>query len=278
MIAKKNILFILLSICLFIIPASSLGAAYHEIAQEINKAFIAKKPCPLASQKIKGLLVAQAYEIQSAVVKLRENEGEVIMGYKAGLFSPAGQKRFGVTEPIYGTLFKSMLRWPGKIYLKGHVRMFVEPEIGFRFNKDITGPVHDIGTLKRAVAIVYPAIELPDLGFSNMKLLKGADIIAANAGARKVLIGKAARAKDLNEVKIRVLHNDKEIASGMGKNAGGDQWKALRWVVNNVLAKGGKIKEGYIVITGCLTKLFPARPGKYLVDYGNFGRIEFQCR
>jgi len=267
-----------LFLCLVMLPASALCGAYSGIAQEIVDNFEAKRPCPLACQKVGNITVDQAYEIQAEVVQLMVNKGEVIMGYKAGLFSPKGQKRFGLKEPIYGTLFKSMLRWPGTLYLKNHVRMFIEPEIGFRFGKDITNPVQDIMTLKRAVSITFPAIELPDLGFSNMKLLRGTDVIAANAGARKVLIGKATRSKDLNAVKIKYLHNGKEIATGMGKNAGGDQWKALKWVVNNVLAKGGEVKEGYIVITGCLTKLLPAKEGTYLVDYGDFGRIEFECR
>jgi 2-keto-4-pentenoate hydratase len=275
---RRIIVFMMLSICLFMVPALASSATYDEIAQEIDNAFVAKKACPLVSQKIKGLTADQAYEIQTAVVELRENRGEVIMGYKAGGWSPQFQKRFGLKQPIWGTLFKSMLRWPGKIYLKGHVRMFIEPEIGFRFQKDITEPVHDIKTLKRAVAIVYPAIELPDLGFSNMKLFTGVDILASNAGARTVLIGNAARAEDLNAVMVKLLHNDQEITSGIGKNAGGDQWEALRWVVNDVLAKGGKVKDGYIVITGCLTKLLPAKPGKYLVDYGSFGKIEFECK
>jgi 2-keto-4-pentenoate hydratase len=278
MIARRIFVLMVFSICLFMIPALGSSAPYYEIAQEINNAYVAKKPCPLVSQKIKGLTVDQAFEIQTAVVELRENKGEMVMGYKAGGWSPQFQKRFGLKQPIWGTLFKSMLRWPGKIYLKGHVRMFIEPEIGFRFQQDITEPVRDIRTLKRAVAIVYPAIELPDLGFADMKSFTGVDILAGNAGARKVLIGNAARVRDLNAVKVTLYHNDKELTKGIGKNAGGDQWEALRWVVNDVLARGGKVKDGYIVVTGCLTKLLPAKPGKYVVDYGDFGKIEFECK
>jgi 2-keto-4-pentenoate hydratase len=111
-----------------------------------------------------------------------------------------------------------------------------------------------------------------------MKLLRGVDLIASNVASRKVLIGNAAKAKDLNAVTVKLLHNGQEIASGIGKNAGGDQWEALKWVVNDVLAKGGEIKAGYIVITGILTKLTPAKPGKYVADYGSFGKIEFEFK
>ena len=108
-------------------------------------------------------------------------------------------------------------------------------------------PIHDIKVLKRAVAIAY----------SDMKLLRGVDLIASNVAARKVLIGNAVKIKDLNAVTVKLFHNGQEIASGIGKNTGGDQWEALKLAVNDVLAKVGEIKDGYIVITGSLTKLIP---------------------
>jgi 2-keto-4-pentenoate hydratase len=69
----------------------------------------------------------------------------------------------------------------------------IETEIGFRFGKDITETVEDIASLKKAVSIVFPAIELPDLYYSDMKQIIGPDIIATNVAARQVLNGKAGR-------------------------------------------------------------------------------------
>jgi len=276
---KKGIfVFIIISVFLLMTSASVLSGEYDIIAQKIEDAYINKEPRPLASQKLKDLTADQAHEIQTTLVKLMESKGEICMGYKAGLWATAAQKRFGHDGPVWGTLFKSMLRWPGTIYLSNHARLFIEPEIGFRFQKDIPKPVDDIKVLKKAVAITYPAIELPDIAYSDMKLLRGVDLIASNVAARKVLIGNAAKAKDLNAVTVKLFHNGQEIASGVGKNAGGDQWKALKWIVNDILAKGGEVKDGYIVITGSLTNLIPAKPGKYVVDYGSFGKIEFECK
>jgi 2-keto-4-pentenoate hydratase len=250
------------------------------IAQKIEDAFVAKKPYPLVSQEIEGPTVDQAYEIQAELVKLREDKGEVVMGYKAGLTAGPAQKRFRVKKAIRGTLFKSMLRRPGTLYQKDFVRMFIETEVGFRFGEDITEPIDDIKSIKRAVASVFPAIELPDVAYADMKLVTGSDFIASNVAARKVLIGKAVavKAKDLNAITVKLFHNGQEVTSGIGKNALGDQWDALRWTVNDVLARGGKVKKGYIVITGSISKIVPAKPGKYLADYGDFGRIEFEYK
>ncbi|MBC2743949.1 MAG: hypothetical protein HGJ93_13090 [Desulfosarcina sp.] len=93
-----------------------------------------------------------------------------------------------------------------------------------------------------------------------------------------MLIGDAVWVKDLNAIEVKLFHNGQEIAGGMGKNALGDQWEALKWVVNNVLARGGEIKDGYVVITGCISKLLPAKPGNYVADYGDFGKIEFEFK
>jgi 2-keto-4-pentenoate hydratase len=105
-------------------------------------------------------------------------------------------------------------------------------------------------------------------------------IIATNVAARQVLIGKAlpVNTQDLNAVSVKLFHNGQEIAHGMGKNALGDQWKALQWTVNHVVEKGGEIKNGDIVITGSLTPMMPVKPGKYLADFGDFGTIEFEYK
>jgi 2-keto-4-pentenoate hydratase len=267
-----------LGACLFMTATSALSASKAMIAEKIENAFVAKKPYPLVSQEIEGLTVDQAYEIQAELVKLREDKGEVVTGYKAGLTAAQARKRFGLKEAVRGTLFKSMLRRPGALYQKNFVRMFIETEIGFRFGKDITEPIDDITSLERAVAIVFPAIELPDVAYVDMKLITVSDVIATNVTARKVLIGKAAKAEDLNAITVKLLHNGQEVTSGIGKNALGDQWEALRWTANDVLARGGKVKDGYIVITGSISKIVPAKPGKYLADYGDFGKIEFEYK
>jgi 2-keto-4-pentenoate hydratase len=276
---KKMLFFcLIISVGLFMAASPALSASFDDAAQKIEDAYISKNPAPLSSLAIEGLTTDQAYEIQKKLVEIRVNKGEEIVGYKAGLTSAPSQKKFGVTEAVRGTLFKSMIQWPGTMYQKNFARMFIETEIGFRFGKDITEPVEDIESLKKAVAIVFPAIELPDLSFTDMKQIKGPDIIAANVVARKVLVGDAVWVKDVNSISVKLFHNGREIACGVGENALGDQWEALKWVVNNVLSKGGEVKEGYTIITGCISKLLPAKPGTYVADYGDFGKIEFEFK
>jgi hypothetical protein len=72
---KKGIfVFIIISVCLLITPAPVLSGEYDMIAQEIEEAYINKKPRPLASQKFEDLTADQAHEIQTTLVKLKESK------------------------------------------------------------------------------------------------------------------------------------------------------------------------------------------------------------
>jgi 2-keto-4-pentenoate hydratase len=271
-------IWVALWLSLHAVPA--LASSHETLIGDIYRAYSERAPYPMPSMMIQNITVDQAYDIQDAFVRKMQDSGETVMGYKAGLTAAPAQKKFGVSEAVRGTLFKSMLRWPGTLYRKNFGLLFIETEIGFRFGKNITEPVEDIGSLKKAVSIVFPAIELPDLYYSDMKKIRGSDIIATNVAARQVLIGKAlpVNTQDLNAVSVTLFHNGQEIAHGMGKNALGDQWKALQWTVNHVVGKGGEIKNGDIVITGSLTPMMPVKPGKYLADFGDFGTMEFEYK
>ncbi len=251
-----------------------------EVIQKIEDAFLSKKPCPLISQEIKGLTVNQANEIQAGLVKLREGKGEELVGYFAGMTAPQAQKAYGITEPIRGVIFKSMAGRPGALEQKDFVSriVIIEPEIGFRLGKEVTEPIKDLEFLQKAIVGVFPAIHFPNPVFTDQKLAVVGDIIASNAGTRKVLIGETAKVDDPNAVKVKLLYNNEEIANGIGKDALGNQWEAVKWVVNQVIARGGRVKKDCIILTGLLGKPAYAKPGKYVADYGSFGKIEFEYR
>lgn len=249
-----------------------------ELAQKIDGAFKAKQPLPLVSQEIKGLTVDRAYEIQAGLFKLREGKGDKISGYFVGLTDPAVQKRFGIQEPIWGAIFKSMVERDGiLLYRKDFRNILIETEIGFRIGKDITEPVKNLDSLKKAVVAVLPAFHFPDFAYADMKLIVVGDLIASNVGTRKVLIGETAKEDDLNAVTVKLFHNEAEITSGIGKNVG-DQWGVLKWAVNDIIARGGQVKRDSIILTGVISKGIPGKPGKYVADYGPFGKIEFEYK
>jgi 2-keto-4-pentenoate hydratase len=224
--------------------------------------------------------VNMAYEVQKAYVEKRLSK-EKIAGFKAGLTSEGGQKAFGVDAPLAGVLFESgKLMGDATVDTGMFTQLMLETEIGFVIGKAIPQSLNDVTELQEHINAVMPVIELPDLGFADMKQLKGVDIIAANVAAKQFILGqeKAVDGIDLNAVTVSLFFDGQEVNTGKGTDALGDQWQAALWLVNTMVEQGWKPEPGHIAITGALGKILPGKPGKYVADYGNFGKIAFEIK
>ena len=74
-----------------------------------------------------GLTVEKAYDIQKDLVKALVQKGDTVSGFKGGLTSEAGQKRFGVNDALMGQIFKSGELGPDAVVnSKDFVRLFIE--------------------------------------------------------------------------------------------------------------------------------------------------------
>lgn len=266
---------ILLILCLSAPPIVYADVA--EWADMLVNAHNRGEKIPLVSVQHPGLDVETAYDIQKAFVR-KQLENDRIAGFKAGLTSEAGQKKFGVTSPLAGVLFESgRKRDHSAIPQSEFKKLMIETEIGFVIGEKITKQIKDEAELRKHIRGVTPVIELPDLGFADMKQLKGADIIAANVAAAQFIAGEGKPFADnnLNAVTVTLSLDGQEISKGKGSDAMGDQWKAAVWLINRIVAQGYQITPGNVVITGVLGKMLPGKPGKYEADYGDFGKLSF---
>jgi 2-keto-4-pentenoate hydratase len=238
-------------------------------------------PAPvLSSGAAEPLATATAYHVQTKAVKTWLASQSPI-GFKAGLTSAAGQKKFAVNQPVAGVLLPgSQLKQQGQGYTvdrRQFNRAMMEAEIGFRFKNSISTPITNIKTLKANVAAVLPVIELPDLAFDKPAQLKGADIIANNVAAKHLIAGTDRDVKgiDINALSVNIKKDGKSLLQGQGRDAMGDQWRALLWLVNQTVASGWEIQPGQLLITGALGKMLPAEAGAYQVDFGELGQLGF---
>jgi len=269
---------VLLVLCLFV---GLVKAGEDEAINAIVEGRKAVKEFPLPSAQVPDLTEAKAYAFQGKLVKALVAKGDVISGYKAGLTSVEGQKRFGVSGAILGPLYKAGELGPDAVVeKKAFVRPFIENEVGYVIGEKITAPVKDEAALKKMVKEVFPAVELPDLRYGDMKNLKGADIIADGVGSSKYIVGKRMPADkvDVNQVKVTMTLDGAPFNEGKAEDAMGDQWKALLWLVNGALEKGYKIEPGQVFITGALGKMLPAKEGKYEGNYGPLGTLSFTIK
>ncbi len=273
---KLSIVVLILSVVITL----TVWAQVADLADALIKAHNEGKPIPVLSIQHPSLDVSMAYRVQKAYVEKRLSK-EKIAGFKAGLTTEAGQKTFGVDAPLSGVLFES-----GKLMgdITVDTRLFtqamIETEIGFMVGKAISSSLKDGAELKACIKAVRPVIELPDMGFVDMKQLKGIDLIAANVAAKQFILGqeKAVAGQDLNTVAVSLSLDGQEVNAGKGTDALGDQWRAALWLVNKVVEQGWKLEPGHILITGALGKMFPGKPGKYVADYGSFGKIAFELK
>lgn len=252
-------------------------------ATKMKSATQQKEPLPHLSQFFENPTRQLAINAQRRLVKQLQDDEFIIAGFKAGLTSKAGQKKFKVTQPISGVLFKQFsIDNPKNIRLKDFRKLMLETEIGYRLSRDITRPITQVSQLKTAVSSIMPVIEMPDLAFAHLSAITGEDIIASNAIANRYLLGKAISHFDdieLNSVKVKLtLQTTKQsnvVNKGTGQDAMGNQWKALMWLINERLQAGFSLKKGQFLITGALGKMVPASSGKYQADFGPLGNIEF---
>jgi 2-keto-4-pentenoate hydratase len=266
---------IFLSLC-FTTPA---WAGVSEMVDSLVWTFSSGQAVAVLSQANPDLDVQTAYQVQKGYVQKRVATDKVA-GFKAGLTTEGAQKAFGVDFPLSGILYDSgKLEGSPVVDGKAFRGMGIETEIGFVIGQSINRPVRDVEELQQKVSAVMPAIEMPDWRFPTPKV-KGVDLIAANVNAAKFIAGtpRPHQGVNLNQVNVSLSYNGQVLYQGKGAEALGDQWKAALWLVNSVVEQGYKVEPGHILITGALGKLIPGKPGQYVADYGDFGKISFEVK
>lgn len=212
--------------------------------------------------------MASAYRIQTAFVRTHQARDD-IMGFKASLTTQEMQQLFGIHRPLFGVLFKSGdLNNGSTISLKSTHRLEIETELGFIMKKPIYKPVQSVKELKQYVGAVVPVVEIPDVGFESYPI-NAIDLVAANTGSYCYLVKRDVNwiDKDLRHVSVTLFHDGEIVNQGQSKDALGDQWEALRWLVNQIVAEGWTIKEGHILMTGALGESVVATPGDYVARF-----------
>lgn len=190
-----------------------------------------------------------------------------VVGYKAGLTSKAVQERFGASGPVRGVLLEKMLLEEGTD---------VPADFGARpvFEPDLMVVVRDASIHKarthlevlRALSLVVPFIELPDLVVAEGEKLSASLIVSLNVGARLGVVGKGIPAQATPGfaaalAAMRVVMTDqkgKELASAKGAAILDHPLNAVLWLVQDLERSGIRLKPGDRLSLGSFTP--PMRP------------------
>ncbi|WP_226581009.1 2-keto-4-pentenoate hydratase [Acuticoccus sediminis] len=212
-----------------------------------------------------GGSVEDARCIQDLLVGELTGELGPVIGYKAGLTSAAAQERFGVDEPVLGTLLEKMMLPSGAT---------VPASFGARplFEADLLLVVGDAGineakTPEEVLAhlsSVRPFIELPDLMLAEGEPLDGATITAMNVGARMGVVGDDIPVDDamldtLKTMTVTVTDADGTmLAEAKGESVLGNPLNSALWLME----KGLTFEPGQVISVGSIGPLLPPAKAK----------------
>ena len=229
--------------------------------------------------------LASAYQVQAAVVDaLCARWGGERAGYKVAVTNPAAQRMLGVPHPVFGRILGARVhRSPLRTRAADYQTCLIEVEIGFRMAEDVPERAggHDRESIAPFVGDLYPAIELVEHHFADIKRVTPVSLAADNAVHGAWIHGEPVaswRDIDLAAQPTRLLVNGEENMTGSGGNVLGHPLEVVAWLANELPRYGLRLSGGDFVTTGVTTDgIYPASAGEHLVaEFPSLGRVEIR--
>jgi 2-keto-4-pentenoate hydratase len=219
---------------------------------------------------------ADGYAIQRALTDL---SGERVVGWRIAATSVAGQRHIGVDGPLAGSLLANRVLESGASISVEHNSMRVaEGEFAFRLGRALPprDRPYEMGEVLDAVEALCPTIEIPDSRYDDFACVGAPQLIADNACAWFLIVGRDAPAEwrdiDLSRHTVAASLNGAHAADGIGSNVLGDPRAALAWIANELCDFGEGLRKGDLVTTGtCIPPVAIAPGDSFQVDFGVIG-------
>lgn len=201
------------------------------------------------------------------VARLSRRLGPVV-GYKAGLTSPAIRSRLSVKEPLRGTLLRDMLLssdafLPRAFGARGFLEMDLVVVVG---DGDALQSTTDPVAASAHVKALHAFIELPDWVFRDPLRVGAGDIAAANVGARAGVLGPriewprpatglsgdaAWRHRLLAGLRLSLRDSRGQlVAAGPASLLDGHPMNVVVWLAQHLKAQGVVLRAGDLLSLG----------------------------
>jgi len=246
---------------------------------------------PPASLQVKDL--AQATQVQQALVRLKSNECGPTAGWKIALATPVMQQMVGLNAPIAGRLHqKQIVSAPAHTRQRDYGRLLIEFEIAVRLSRDLpaTQQPHTAVSVIDAVEAIAPAMEIADdrhADYSQLARL-GLYLVTDNAWNEGAMLGRFDKdwkrlldaplphAQDgLGRLRGEVFINNASVGGGHGRDLMGHPLQALAWLANEANARGEQLSAGDVCILGSLvSSKFPGQGDVLRFELEGFAPIE----
>jgi 2-keto-4-pentenoate hydratase len=254
----------------------SFGAepALSGALKNVREAYFAKRP---ASGLSTGMTYQAALQAQKEYIGLLEEKLGKRAGYKVGLVTPAGQKRYNISHPIRGVLFEKMLLPDGsEVPVDYGTRPILEPDLLVRVKDEAINDAKSAQEVMAHLSEVICFIELADGTFAMNAPVDAGVLTASNVGARLGILGASPKVENTKEFfdafgKMSLVLRDgsgKELSRVTADGVMGHPMNALLWFVQDLRKTGEKLKAGDVVSLGSPSPQVTPKAGeKFVLSY-----------
>lgn len=256
------------------------------LALELHEAEQNRKQLRHFSQRFPQMTIEDGYAVSRAWSRIKQEEGQRIVGHKIGLTSRAMQVSSQITEPDFGTLFEEMVYESGQaIRAERFIRPRVEVELAFLLKAPLEGAHVTINDVLNATDRVTPALEIIDARIEQLDRDTGEprkvfDTISDNAANAGIVMGGTPVKPDdvdLRWVSALLYLNGVVEESGVAAAVLGHPASGVAWLARRLHGFGERLEAGEIVLAGSFTRPVPLDTGDVVqADYGPLGTVSFQ--
>lgn len=248
----------------------------QEMAKTLHDARLNAQALPQFSASVKDFSRSDAYTIQEMGIRMREDQGEKVIGLKMGLTSEKKRKQMNLDAPLYGVLTDKML--VGKSYqIQGSIHPKIEPEIVFYLKSDLKGKVTREDVLDACEAI-GPALEILDSRYEGFKYFSMEDVIADNSSSSHYVLGPKItdfKGIDLKNLKMEMFVNGELAQSGVSSDISGDPVLSVMQLAELIAERDQYVPAGSFVLAGAATAAVNLEPGmKVELIVENLGNMQ----
>jgi 2-oxo-3-hexenedioate decarboxylase len=243
---------------------STIGAM---LARELISVHETPREVPPFSATHPGLTAEAGYEAARALHEHRVAAGWRRVGRKIGFTNRTIWPRYGVYEPIWGTVYdRTLIRATdnrARVALQGLINPRIEPEICFRLRA-----APSAGRLLDCIEWMAHSVEIVQCHHPGWKLALP-DSTADNGLHGRLTVGTPVPLPQglealLPAAQVELYRGEALVDRGVGANVLDSPLKALAHLVR-LLARqraAPPLDAGEIVTTGVITDAHPVRPGE----------------
>ena len=217
-----------------------------------------------------GITPAEGYAAARKLHEHRLAKGWKPVGRKIGFTNRALWERYGVHEPMWGTVYdRTLIRAENdraRVPLAGLVQPRIEPEICFKLKA--VPRSGDLEELRRCIEWMAHSVEIVQCHHPDWKVTI-ADCTTDNGLHGRLVVGSAVPLpanliEALPKAEARLYKGDRLMDKGVGANVLGSPLLALAHLVDLLKRQpdAPPLAAGETITTGVLTDAHPVAPGE----------------